>query len=221
MPPTRALCAVLLLSTPALADCPEPWMFNSLGQITTRGGGTYLYGQTVGGETVMRGTLTGGPNGLPETTFDLDSPYHIGIASEGLARLLAHDAAAAEAKGTALTVAFAPAGPLPAPVPGQGWSGQVTASVFASGADDYNRRPIAEATLDAHYSFLAEISADFGGCAQRVQPVELKLDWQGQTVLKRRVLYFPDLGVSAITKWGPDADGPARTTGITGMGEAD
>lgn len=221
MPLTRALCAVLLLATPALAACPEPWMFNSLGQITTQGGGTYLYGQTVGGETVMRGTLTGGPNGLAETTFDLDSPYHVGVAGAGLARLLAPEAAEAEADGTALTVAFAPEGPLPDPVPGHGWTGRISASVFASGKNDYNRRTIGEAKLDGRYTFLDEISADFGGCAQRVQPVELELSWQGEPVLKRRVLYFPDLGVSAVTKWGPDADGPARKTGITAMGEAD
>ena len=38
----------------------------------------------------------------------------------------------AEADGTALTVAFAPEGPLPDPVPGHGWTGRISASTLAS-----------------------------------------------------------------------------------------
>jgi hypothetical protein len=216
-----ALLAGLALVGPAQAECPAPWMFNSLGEIRTSGGGTYLYGMTVGGESVLRGTLTGGPNRLAEQTFDLEVGYHVGIAGAGLARLLAPDATSAEPDGTKLTVGFAPKGGLPVAMPGASWSGTVSATVFAQGADDYNSRVIGEAVLDARYSFLDEISADFDGCPQRIQPVELTLTWQGQIALQRRILFFPDLGVSAITKWGPDADGPAKKTGITGIGLAE
>lgn len=196
-------------------------MFNSLGEIRTQGGGTYAYGVTVGGEEVMRGSLADRPQGLPEQSFDLDTPYHIDFADAGLARLLAPDAAAAEPEGTALSVVFTPETPLPPAVPGQGWSGTFRASVFAQGPDDYNRREIGEAPVEGRYSFLDEITATFDGCAQGIQPVELVLTVQGEPALQRRLLYFPDLGVSAITRWGPDADGPLRKTGITSIGEAE
>lgn len=216
-----ALLAGLVLSGPVLSDCADPGTFGSLGRITTKGGGTYEYGLIIGGEGGMRGFLTGGPNGLTDERFDLDTPYHIDVAGAGLARLLAPEASAAEAKGTRLSVGFAPKGRLPKAEPGKSWSGTFEASVFATGKDDYNRRSIGEAKLKGSYTFLDEISAKFDGCAQRIIPVELLLTYNGETALKRRILYFPDLGVSAITGWGPDADGPARKTGITGIGIAD
>lgn len=218
----RPLAGLLLvLATPALADCPDAGTFASQGEIRTNGGGTYSYGQTVGGETVMRGTLTDAPIGLTEIGFDLLSGYHIDIGGPGLARRLAPEATAAVPEGTLLSVAFTPTTALPEAVPGQGWTGSVAATVFARAPDAANRRPIAEAELDGMYVFLDEITADFPGCPQRVQPVELVLLLQGEPVLKHRILHFPDLGVSAITRWGADADGPLRKTGITGLGPAD
>jgi len=219
--PLAAVLATLALASPAQAECPDAGTFASQGEIRTKGGGTYSYGQTVGDETVIRGTLTGAHIGLAEVSFDLQAGYHIGFGGPGLTRRLAPEASAAEPEGTLLSVAFTPTSELPEPIPGQGWTGTFAATAFAQGPQDQNRRPIAEATLDGMYVFLDEIIADFPGCPQRVQPVELVLILQGEPVLKHRVLYFPDLGVSAITRWGPDADGPLRKTGITGIGPAD
>lgn len=211
----------LALGAPVMADCLTETSFFGTGEIRTKGGGTYSYGITVGGVGQMVGYLTGRPDGLPEVNYNLEAGYHIEFANAGLARLLAPEASAAEPSDSLLTVAFSPKGKLPEASPGQSWSGEFSATVFAEGPDDYNRRNIGEAELSGSYSFLAEISAEFDGCSYRIIPVELDLTYQGQTALKRRILYFPDLGVSAITKWGPDADGPARTTGITALGMAE
>lgn len=213
-----AVVAGLALGCPALADCLDMGAFNSAGEIRTKGGGTYTYGLTVGGPAEMVGYLTSRAGGLPEVSFTLAQGYHINFGDAGLARLLAPEATAAESHGSALTVAFYPQGDLPKAIPGQTWSGAFSATVYALGGDDYNRRDIGTASLSGSYRFLAEISADFDGCSYRIIPVELELTYEGQTALKRRVLYFPDLGVSAITKWGPDAEGPERTTGITALG---
>lgn len=206
---------------PAAAECLDDQSFYGAGEIMTQGGGKYSYGLTVGGPAVMRGTLTGGPYGMGEQTFDLEAGYHIDFAGEGLARILAYDAAKAEAKGTQLWVAFTPKGNLPDAVSGKGWKGKVAATVFAYGEGDYNRRVLGEAKLDASYSFLEEKRADISGCSYRIIPVELKVTYQGDIALQRRVLYFPDLGVSAVTIWGPDADGSQKKTGIVGMGTPD
>lgn len=216
--PAVSLALGLAVATPAVAECLDDRSFYGAGEIRTQGGGSYSYGLTVGGPAVMRGTLTGGPGGLRAETFDLVAGYHIDFAGAGLARLLARDAASAEAAGTDLFVAFSPRGKLPLAVPGKTWNGKMTARVYAHAKGDANRRTIGEAKLDASYSFLAEMRADISGCSYRIIPVELKLTWQGETALQRRILFFPDLGVSAITIWGPDADGPQAKTGITGMG---
>ena len=60
-------------------------------------------------------------------------------------------------------------------------------------------------------------------CALRISPGEAAdlsdaEALKGAVVLKRRGLYFPDLGVSVITRRGPDADGPERKFGVTGFG---
>lgn len=211
----------LALGAPVMADCLTETSFFGTGEIRTKGGGTYSYGITVGGVGQMVGYLTGRPDGLPEVNFDLEAGYHIEFANAGLARLLAPEASAAEPSNSLLTVAFSPQDKLPEASPGQSWSGEFSVTIFAQGPDDYNRREIGEATMSGSYAFLAEISADFDGCSYRIIPVELDLSYQGQTALKRRILYFRDLGVSAITKWGPDADGPGRTTGITALGMAE
>lgn len=212
-----ALVTGIAFCGPTLADCFDQTTFFGTGQIKTKGGGTYSYGISVGGEATMQGSLEGRPGGLPDMDFDLQTGYDIGFADAGLARLLAPKATAAEAEGTRLFVIFAANGALPDAKPGTGWKGKVSATVYAMAADDYNRRAIGEALLEGTYTFPDAIKATISGCTYLIQPTELTLTWQGKVALKRRVLYFPDLGVSAITKWGPDAEGPERTTGITGF----
>ncbi len=216
-----AMVTCMALAAPALADCFVDESFFGTGLIKTKGGGTYSYGVSVGGEAVMQGSLQYRPNGLRDAQFDLKAGYHIEFADAGLARLLAPETTAAEANGTELFVIFSPKGDLPDAAPGTGWKGKVSATVFAIGEGDYNRRAIGEALLDGSYVFPAEMQAEISGCTYRIQPAELTLTYQGETALSRRVLFFPDLGVSAITKWGPDADGPERKTGITGFAVGD
>lgn len=220
----RALCRAWLafatcvaLAGPALADCVDRQAFMANGEITTKGGERWSYGVVIGGDGGMRGTLSGRAGGQADVTFDLMRGYHIDFAGEGLARRLAPAETAAEPPGTRLTVALTPRGRLPEAEPGKGWSGRVLAHVFAQGPDDYNRREIATARLEGRYSFLDEKRADISGCSYRLVPVELVLTRKDDTVLQRRLLHFPDLGVSVVTIWGPDADGPQRRAGITAV----
>jgi hypothetical protein len=212
---TIATLLTLCLCAPAGAACRDASAFQSIGSINTKGGGTYVFGMTVGGVSAMRGTLERRGNGLPDRSFDLDTPYHIDFADAGFVRAVATDTAATLPQGTILSAGLSAPRGLPDAVPGTAWDGRMIAAIRADGV------AVAEVPLDGHYSFLAEMQAEIDGCTYRIQPVELTLALQGSTVLQRRVLYFPDLGVSAITRWGPDADGAERTTGITGFGDGE
>ena len=214
----KTLIATLLtlgICTSAGAACRDANAFQGVGSINTQGGGTYIFGMTVGGVSVMRGTLERRGNGLPDRSFDLDTPYHIDFAEAGFVRTVAPGVAEAAPAGTVLSAELRAQRGLPDALPGTAWDGRMIAAIRADGVD------VAEVPLDANYSFLAEMQAEIDGCIYRIQPVALTLALQGSTVLQRRVLYFPDLGVSAITRWGPDAEGAVRTTGITGFGDGE
>ena len=207
-----AAFVTLQLGAPAAAECFDADSFFGIGTVSTKGGGTYIFGMTVGGESVTRGELQGRGNGLPDRSFDLYTPCHIDIADAGLARAIAPDIAGTVPDSIALAVTFRSARGLPDATPGTHWNGKFVATILV----DWNN--VGEVPLDGRYTFLDEISADFEGCTYRIFPVELVLTLKGAVVLKRRVLYFPDLGVSVITRWGPDADGPERKFGVTGFG---
>ena len=96
----------LALGAPVTAECLTEESFFGTGEIRTKGGGTYSYGITVGGQGQMVGFLAGRPDGLPEVNFDLEAGYHIDFANAGLARLLAPEASAAEPSNSLLTVAI-------------------------------------------------------------------------------------------------------------------
>lgn len=208
----------LVSALPMGAECVDGASMQGAGEIATKGGGVWQFALTVGGPADVTAYLLHDPVWPQEPDVALKYGYHIGFAGEGAARLLAPDAAAAEAKGTDLSVSFLPKGKLPEPVPGKVWKGKFSAWVYAQAKGDYNIREIGTAKLDGSYTFLDEKRADISGCSYRIIPVEMKLTYQGETALQRRLLYFPDLQVAAVTIWGPDADGGQRKTGITGIG---
>jgi hypothetical protein len=201
----------------AQADCVDAEVFSGLGQIITKGGGTYFYGETVGGPAVMRGSLQNRPDNLPDVTFDPEQGYDIGFGGAGLALRLAPDAVAALPLDSELLVTFWATSALPQAVPGKVWQGKVEASIQAMPPTEHNMHTIGTAMLTGTYSFLTEKSAEISGCTYRIIPVEMTLTDADETVLRRRILYFPDLGVSAITLWGPDADGAQRKSGVIGF----
>lgn len=127
----------------------------------------------------------------------------------------------------------------PLPVAGKSWQGTVKLLRDQDGPSIGPQDQI-KARLAAEYRFLAEKMVTLSGCPYRIIPVEMALrvtsesrataagvplewiaDAEGQAYLTRRLIYFPDLGFSVITKEGSDLDvaGMAQN-GITGLARA-
>ena len=124
----------------------------------------------------------------------------------------------------------------PVPVAGKSWRGTVKYTRDQDGPS-IGPQPQITARLLADYQFLAEKSVTISGCAYRVIPVELTLQVTAQSraraegapvgwfedsidrsYLTRRLIYFPDIGFSVITRESSDMDaGGMEQNGITGL----
>jgi hypothetical protein len=105
-------------------------------------------------------------------------------------------------------------------VPGTDWSGRVTLrwrETNPSVAEDTDLRRAATARLRV----LDEARVTLSGCSYRILPVELAVEEAGATLVQRRAIHFPDLGLTVVTLVGPDALlGDQVRQGITALSAA-
>ncbi|EEW26001.1 hypothetical protein [Rhodobacter ferrooxidans] len=74
-----------------------------------------------------------------------------------------------------------------------------------------------DSTATAVYSGVDDQVVTVAGCAYRAVGIEVEYSGKSDRLIKRRQLYFPDLGFSVITASGPDSYGPADRNDVTGV----
>lgn len=111
-------------------------------------------------------------------------------------------------------------GRAPEAVPGSDWSGRVSLRWQESNPSldkDVEQRFAATARVRA----LPETRVTLSGCSYRIVPIELSVADGPVTLMQRRAIHFPDLGLSVVTLVGPDEiTGGQVRQGITALARA-
>lgn len=89
-------------------------------------------------------------------------------------------------------------GDPPEPVAGQGWQSRVRLRISGDGTTGPDSGKTHVVRRQVRYSFLAEREVTLSGCTYRALPVEAVFG-QGDSELRQRWIYFPDLGFGLET----------------------
>ena len=187
-------------------------------EVSQQGGVVYLVEPALLNASLIGATLTkGSVADMWRQNVSYENGFHVNRANEAVARALMPDATANVAPGSTLSVEMSAPSGL-APLAGHNWSGTLTATLHGQDAATNRAVTAAPVTVDASYAFLAETETRIGTCHYRTIPIEFAASHDGKPLLKRRSLYFPDLQITVMTIWGPDAEGPRVRMGILAMG---
>lgn len=215
----RALClALLALACPAhAADCPSADAATYGLSVKTQNGDTWSFGAQLGSDGISAG-IEGQGHGTPLSGYSISEGYKIFALSEPLARRIAGPEVLADKRAVFASLEITGRGAPAPPNPGTFWTGKGKIEVSAQ-QQNWTTIPVATLPVQMRYDYLPLQDVVISGCPYTVMPIEYRVTGaNGEVLVKRRMIHFPLMDLAVITRWGPDAEGPERKTGITGLG---